>query len=94
MSEHIDRVKIAETYLNVDWRDQWATTYIAHAQVQATLALAEQQRIANLVALVAMDPDGLSRSAYSALAVMSPDRQRTILDPDIAAALGIGDDDE
>ena len=28
------------------------------------------------------------------VAVMSSDRQRTILDPDIAAALGIGDDDE
>ena len=44
--------------------------------------------------LDAGDPDGLGRSAYSALAVMSSDRQRTILDPDIAAALGIGDDDE
>ena len=52
------------------------------------------RRIANLIALVAADPDGLGRSAYSALAVMSSDRQRTVLDPDIAAALGIGDDDE
>ena len=71
-----------------------ATLALAEQQRIATLALVEQQRIANLVALVAMDPDGLSRSAYSALAVMSPDRQRTILDPDIAAALGIGDNDE
>ena len=58
------------------------------------LALVEQQRIANLIALAAMDPDGLGQSAYSALAAMSPDRRRTVLDPDIAAALGIGDDDE
>lgn len=70
------------------------TVVALHAQVHATLALVEQQRIANLIALVAADPDGLGRSAYSALAVMSSDRQRTILDPDIAAALGIGDDDE
>ena len=65
-----------------------------HAQVHATLALAEQQRIANLIALAAIDPEGLGQSTYSALAAMSPDRRRTVLAPDIAAALGIGDDDE
>ena len=70
------------------------TVAALHAQVHATLALAEQQRIANLIALAAMDPDGLGQSAYSALAAMSPDRRRTVLAPDIAATLGIGDDDE
>ena len=70
------------------------TLALAEQQRIATLALVEQQRIANLIALVAADPDGLGQSAYSALAAMSPDRRRTILDPDIAAALGIGDDDE
>ena len=76
-------------------RDQRCEDLAAVEQQRlATLALVEQQRIANLIALVAADPDGLGQSAYSALAAMSPDRRRTILDPDIAAALGIGDDDE
>ena len=70
------------------------TVAALHAQVHATLALAEQQRIANLIALAAMYPDGRGQSAYSALAAMSPDRRRTVLAPDIAATLGIGDDDE
>ena len=70
------------------------TVAALHAQVHATLALVEQQRIANLIALAAMDPDGLGQSAYSALAAMSPDRRRTVLAPDIAETLGIGDDDE
>lgn len=56
-------------------------------------ALVEQQRIANLIALSQVQ-DGLGTSAYSALAVMSPDRRHTILDPNIAAALRIGDVDE
>lgn len=102
MSERIDHAAKSEGIVEraVSWFGEKMITEsnlvakMAIAQVHATLALAEQQRIANLVALAAMDPDGLGRSAYSALAVMSPDRQRTILDPDIAAALGIGDDDE
>ena len=68
---------------------------MAVAQVHATLALAEQQRIANLIALINTDQGGcLGTSAYGALVVMSSDRHRTFIDPDIAAALGIRDDDE
>ena len=94
----------AEARKRIVWGEEWMeregdtdvtnTVAALHAQVHATLALAEQQRIANLIALAAMDPDGLGQSAYSALAAMSPDRRRTVLAPDIAAALGIGDDDE
>ena len=94
----------AEARKRIVWGEEWMeregdtdvtnTVVAMHAQVHATLALAEQQRIATLVALANTDPDGLSSSAYSALAVMSPDRRHTVLDPDIAAALGIGADDE
>ena len=96
MSERIDHAEEARRILSdvKPYQDQHIEVGMGSAQVHATLALVEQQRIANLIALVAADPDGLGRSAYSALAVMSSDRQRTILDPDIAAALGIGDDDE
>ena len=94
MSERIDHAAEAREWIDAAARHPGATSTAILAQAEATLALVEQQRIASLVALVAADPDGLGRSAYSALAVMSSDRQRTILDPDIAAALGIGDDDE
>ena len=94
MSERIDHAAEAREWIDAATRHPGAISTAILAQAEATLALVEQQRIANLIALVAADPDGLGRSAYSALAVMSSDRQRTILDPDIAAALGIGDDDE
>ena len=94
MSERIDHAAEAREWIDAAARHPGAISTAILAQAEATLALVEQQRIANLIALVAADPDGLGRSAYSALAVMSSDRQRTILDPDIAAALGIGDDDE
>ena len=94
MSERIDHAAEAREWIDAAARHPGATSTAILAQAEATLALVEQQRIANLIALVAADPDGLGQSAYSALAAMSPDRRRTILDPDIAAALGIGDDDE
>lgn len=111
MSEWIDHAAIADSRLAaaLPWlssagrSDLGQVANILAAQAHATLALAEQQRIANIIALAAMDPDssgrspypdGLSSSAYSALAAMSSDRRHTILDPNIAAALGIGDDDE
>lgn len=65
----------------------------AKAQVHATLALAEQQRIANLIALAtgAHAYDGMARRAsdrgHNAL-VTDPNGD---LDPAIAAALGIED---
>ena len=94
MSERIDHAAEAREWIDAAARHPGAISTAILAQAEAMLALVEQQRIANLIALVAADPDGLGRSAYSALAVMSSDRQRTILDPDIAAALGIGDHDE
>ena len=94
MSERIDHAAEAREWIDAAAGHPGAISTAILAQAEATLALVEQQRIANLIALAAMDPEGLGQSAYSALAAMSPDRRRTVLAPDIAAALGIGDDDE
>ena len=91
MSEHIDHAAEAREWIDAAARHPGATSTAILAQAEATLALVEQQRIANLIALSQVQ-DGLGTSAYSALAVMSPDRRRTILDPNIAAALGIEED--
>ena len=93
MSERIDHAAEAREWIDAAAGHPGAVSTAILAQAEATLALVEQQRIANLIALSQVQ-DGLGTSAYSALAVMSPDRRRTILDPNIAAALGIGDDDE
>ena len=67
----------------------------------ATLALVEQQRIANLIALAGVDPrddeglDMLRAEASDMLAQWvptSPDDEHPEIRPDIAAALGIGAD--
>ena len=66
------------------------------AQAEATLALAEQQRIANLIALAAGGhggPMGFEHEAMDALGVLGAPHHLQ-LRPDIAASLGIGDDDE
>ena len=70
------------------------------AVAEATLALVEQQRIANLIALSqvqlmsAEDRKGNILGNGEALRALYPDGPVTPLSPDIAAALGIGDDDE
>ena len=72
----------------------------AYAQVHATLALAEQARIANLIALAALvgqptTHESLSDAAYGALdallgtVIIGPEEEHVVLDSDIAAALGI-----
>ena len=94
MSERIDHAAEAREWIDAAARHPGATSTAILAQAEATLALVEQQRIANLIALAAMDPDCLGQSAYIALAAMSPDRRRTVLASDIAATLGIGDNDE
>ena len=72
---HMDRAK---EYLRiVSETDQLSpiigvVRVVATAIVEAQLAQAEQQRIANLIALAAMDPG----------------RWRSLVDQDIAAALG------
>ena len=74
---------------------------IAQAHVHATLALVEQQRIANLIAMASMADDDskhevaagvLGHEAVWTLAttkMIGPDDEFEIVRPDIAAALGI-----
>lgn len=50
MADRIDHAATAYRTLDeVDWRDRYASVQVAEAQVHATLALVEQQRIANLI---------------------------------------------
>ena len=94
----------AEARKRIVWGEEWMeregdtdvtnTVVAMHAQVHATLALVEQQRIANLIALgqFRVGPDELPpfRHLVMRLANASDVEPTT----DIAAALGIGDDDE
>ena len=104
MSERIDHAAIAREQLRTaaPWlssagrSDLGQVANILAAQGHATLALVEQQRIANLIALAAGGhggPTGFEHEAMDALGVLgTPHHLR--LGPDIAAALKIGDDDE
>lgn len=86
LAESIKGVEeVSEEWVD-DLRDAAARS-IATAQVHATLALVEQARIANLVALDArglVDAGLYESTRHPALDSMVP-----ILRPDIAAALGI-----
>ena len=64
-----------------------ATAAFSRAQVEATLALVEQQRIANLIAL-AHGGTCLDGTAYRALA-SGPGLDGAVLRDDVAASLGI-----
>ena len=91
MSEHIDHAAEAREWIDAAARHPGATSTAILAQAEATLALVEQQRIANLIAL---------RKAWTPVEqACSDDLARfynvgNVIDEDIAAALGIGDDDE
>ena len=95
MNDRIDHA--AEARKHIDWAHEeqsvegsWEYSvrdYALIAQAEATLALVEQQQIANLIALANGDTH-LSTTAYLQLAVelgISPAEFR----PDISAALGI-----
>lgn len=85
LAESIKGHDVSEEWVD-DLRDAAARS-IATAQAHATLALVEQARIANLVALDArglVDAGLYESTRHPALDSMVP-----ILRPDIAAALGI-----
>lgn len=69
----------------------WAQVRLAHAQVCATLALVEQQRIANLIALTSNPNIGI-RYAYGLYDLDG--KTVTGLRPEVASALGIGDEND
>lgn len=67
MAEHIDHVAAAKSWIENSVKaqastqqnnEQLATAYASVGQVHATLALVEQQRIANLVAIAVSDKTG------------------------------------
>lgn len=98
MSERIDHVEqaksiaeVAATKLSANWESETGerkADMLAVAQLHATLALVEQQRIGNLLKL------GLGTEATASALYVDPpghwdfDKPRT-LRPEIAAALGL-----
>ena len=90
MTDRIDHVAEAVALLNLAVTAQGDPRHlIAAAQAHATLALVEQQRIANLIALLKD-----TFASHEALEVLSDvataqSGQLISLRPDIAAALGI-----
>lgn len=88
MSERIDHVKEAQKALSGsgDGRNV-ATDASANAQAHAILALVEQQRIANLIALATSDLQAAGDEALEALTLGSEHKWR--MRPHIAESLGI-----
>lgn len=98
--KHIEYVHEWQSYVGDTDETNLANALVA--QVHATLALAEQQRISNLIALAnshhaseAYDDveEARRQAAYSLIAYkeFDPDTEYPILNPKIAAALGIGE---
>lgn len=107
-AEALAHLDDAEAYANdahscrVNGNDERSAQALSHAaisaqqaQVHAILAVAEQARIANLIALTALDSyDEIHRVALNALADVTPPENGkgwlcNGLNPDIAAALGL-----
>ena len=100
MSERIDDAKEAREWIDAATRHPGAVSTAILAQAEATLALVEQQRIANLIALgqlqilSGMNGEGVIVGDGAPFRRLYPDGEHTPLAQDIAAALGIGDGDE
>lgn len=95
MSERIDHVAEAQEWIDAAMKYPGATGTAVLAAAEAILALVEQQRIANLIALgmlqvtAGMDPNGGPVGDGAAFRALYPDGPTTPPAPDIAAALGI-----
>ena len=108
MSKRINHV--AKACLYIEWATEWQrgvgstaateTTHALIAQTHATLALVEQQRIANLIALAnahhaSKSYDDFEVARHAAVYALidyrwhGPDDVRPIVHPNISAALGI-----
>lgn len=100
MSARIDHAAISQRIVSAIaeqrmGEDAAVIATMLNAHREAVLALVEQQRIANLITLANVDTGEPGASAYAALVTLSQDVRETVIDPDIAAALGIeaGDDE-
>lgn len=70
----IDHVAEARNLLDIEWRDSNITiAQASKAQVHATLALVEQQRIANLIALRQYNSDVLREEEWEPVEKMIRD---------------------
>lgn len=96
MSERIDHVFMADGYLDQAGESigldefAYADIQVKAAQVHATLALVEQQRIANLIALWSVNDTSFSAAAFDSLGSVPAEwGGRAELYPHIKEALGI-----
>ena len=92
MSERIDHAAEAREWIDAAARHPGATSTAILAQAEATLALVEQQRIANLIALAGASDSIRARQQAEEVLYQPTPVQAGIdlpLTPDIAAALGI-----
>ena len=105
MPDRIDHAAEAQRFLAKS-TSAWGSPsdVLAGAQVHATLAIVEQLRIGNLIALANASHMGESfddteearrEAAYKLIAYcrVDPDDEFPVIAPDIAAALGIDHDD-
>lgn len=92
MTERIDHATTAKAILANTKPEEFGTTanWLAAAQVHATLALVEQQRIANLVTLASGNPSTIQRSASRALLELDPETKcDENVRPEIKEGLGL-----
>ena len=94
MSERIDHAAEARERIDAAARHPGAVSTAILAQAEATLALVEQQRIANLIALgeFRVGPNGMP--PFRRLVMRPVNAYDVEPTTDVARALGIGDDDE
>lgn len=92
MNHAQEALRVISTLTGGDTLDQ----AYAYAQVHATLALVEQQRIANLIALSQAShlTESIPLEERRALSAWPLDAPHRRLKPDIAEALGLGDDND
>ena len=94
MSERIDHAAEAREWIDAAARHPGAISTAILAQAEATLALVEQQRIANLIALGQFRVGPGELPPFRHLVMRPANAYDVEPTADIAAALGIGDDDE
>ena len=93
MSDQIDHVAEARKLTRMFPASMHTDELIAAAQAHAQLALVEQARVANLIAILALAAQGVANQTMNRGEYMNMFRQ---INPEIVSALGIktGDGDE
>ena len=94
MSERIDHAAEAREWIDAAARHPGAVSTAIPAQAEATLALVEQQRIANLIALGEFRAGPNEMPPFRHLVMRPVNAYDVEPTTDVARALGIGDDDE